>query len=185
MVLDIIAITLIIIFFVRGYMKGIIVAAFSVLAIVLGIICALKLSEVLARYLFEQGWVTSGWAQIISYIILFVGVVWGVRMVAKAMESAMQAVMLGWVNKGLGGLFYAFIAIMAWSALLWLGTEMVIVTPEMIATSKTYEYTQPIAPWVADKVGYLWPMAKEVFSDLELFFDNVNEYIPQHVDTTG
>ncbi len=167
MLLDIIAITLIIIFFIRGYMKGIIVAAFSVLAIVLGIICALKLSE------------------LISYIILYVGVVWGVRLLAKAIESAMQAVMLGWVNKGLGGLFYAFIATMAWSALQWLGSEMKIVTPEMIAESKTYEYIQPVAPWVADKVGYLWPMAKEVFSDLELFFNNVNEYIPQHVDTTG
>jgi len=185
MLLDIVAITLVIIFFIRGYMKGIIVAAFSVLAIVLGIITALKLSELLASYMFEQGWVTSGWAQLISYIVLFIGVVWGVRLLAKAIESAMQAVMLGWVNKGLGGLFYAFIATMAWSALLWLGTEMKIVTPEMIAESKTYEYIQPVAPWVADKVGYLWPMAKKVFSDLELFFNNVNDYIPQHVDTTG
>ncbi|MCB9047575.1 MAG: CvpA family protein [Chitinophagales bacterium] len=185
MLLDIIAISLIIIFFIRGYMKGIIVAAFSVLAIVLGIIVSLKLSEVLATWLFEKGYVTSGWAQLISYIILFVGVVWGVRLIAKAIESAMQAVMLGWVNKGLGGMFYAFIVTMAWSALLWLGTEMKIVTPEMIAESKTYEYIQPLAPWVAAKVGYLWPMAKDVFSDLEHFFDNVNEYIPQHVGTAG
>lgn len=183
MILDIIAITLIILFFIRGYMKGIIVAVFSVLAIVLGIFCALKLSELLASYLFQQGWVTSGWAQIISYIVLFIGVIWLVRLLAKAIETSMEAVMLGWVNKSLGGLFYAFMAIVAWSTLLWLGNEMKITKPKDIAASKTYPYIAPLAPWVGDKLGHLWPMTKEVFGDLELFFDEVNEHIPQHVDT--
>lgn len=185
MVLDFIAITLIIIFFIRGYMKGIIVAAFSVLAIILGIICSLKLSERLATYLFEQGYVTSGWSQIISYIILFTAVLLIVRLIAKAIESAMQAFMLGWVNKGLGGLLYAFIATMAWSTLLWLGNEMQFIKPEQKASSKTYEYIAPLAPAVAEKTGFLWPMAKEVFSDLQLFFENVNELIPEDVDTAG
>ena len=185
MVLDIIAILLIIIFFIRGYMKGIIVAVFSVLAIVLGIICALKLSELLATWLFEKGFVTTGWAQIISYIILFVGVVWIVRLIAKAIEKSMEAVMLGWVNKALGGLFFAFIAVMAWSTLLWLGNEMKVIAPEQIAKSKTYEYIAPLAPMVADKVGVLWPMAKDVFTDLEDFFKHVNENIPEHVGTAG
>lgn len=185
MVLDIIAITLIIIFFIRGYMRGFIVAAFSVLAVVLGIICALKLSERLATYLFEHGYVTNGWAQVVSYIVLFVVVLWAVRLIAKAIESAMKAVMLGWVNKGLGGLLYAFIAALAWSTLLWLGTEVKYITPEQIAASHTYEYIEPLAPWVAEKTGALWPMAKNVFSDLELFFDNVNEYLPEHVGTAG
>lgn len=185
MVLDFIAITLIVIFFIRGYMKGIIVAAFSVLAIILGIICSLKLSERLATYLFEQGYVTSGWAQIVSYIILFTGVVLLVRLIAKAMQSAMEAVMLGWVNKGLGGLFYAFVAIVSWSTLLWLGNEIKFIKPEQKEASRTYEYIAPVAPYIATQTGTFWPMAKDVFADLQLFFENVNEQLPQDVDTAG
>jgi len=185
MALDIITITLIIIFFIRGYMKGIIVAAFSMLAIILGIICSLKLSETLASYLLEKGYVSTGWAQLVSYIVLFAAVVLLVRLIAKAIETSMSAIMLGWVNKSMGGLLYSFIAMMAWSTLLWLGNEMKIVKQEQIAASKTYEYVAPVSPWVINKVGMLWPMAKEVYADLETFFDNTNGYLPPYVDTTG
>lgn len=183
MVLDIIAISLIVIFFIRGYMKGLVVAAFSVLAIILGVFFALKLSGALATYMLEQGWVTSGWSQIISYVILFVGVVLLVRLIARAIESALKAVMLGWVNKSLGGLLYVAISLVVWSTFLWLGREVGVITPEHISESKTYAYIEPIAPWIADKIGAVVPMVKDVFADLEFFFDSVNEYLPAHVDT--
>lgn len=183
MVLDIIAIILIIVFFIRGYMKGLIVAAFSILAIILGVFCALKLSERLASYMLEQGWVTSGWSQIISYIVLFVGVMLLVRLIARAIESALKAAMLGWINKTLGGVLYMGIAVLVWSTFLWLGREIGVISPELIKESKTYAYIEPVAPWLADKVGMLVPMVKEVFADLEFFFDSVNTYIPTDVDT--
>ncbi len=183
MILDIIAITIIIAFFIRGYMKGIIIAAFSVLALILGTLAALRLSERLATYLLEEGIVTSAWSQVISYIILFVGVILLVRLIAKALDSTMKAVMLGWLNKSIGGLLYAFLGAMIWSALLWLGAEMSFIKQEHISASVTYEHIQPLAPWVADKVGYLIPMIKDVFADLEEFFSKVNQYIPDHVDT--
>lgn len=184
MIIDIIAITLIIIFFIRGYKKGIIVAAFSLLAIVLGIICALKLSERLASYLLSEGYVSSGWAQLISYVVLFIGVVWLVRVIAKAIESAVDVAMLGWVNKSIGGLLYAILAATVCSTILWLGREMQLLSETTIADSKTYEYIEPIAPWIADKVGMVLPFLKNVFADLQTFFNNVNEYLPEHVDTT-
>lgn len=180
MVLDIIAVILVVVFFIRGYMKGLIVAAFSVLAIILGIFCALKLSERLATWLMENDYVTSGWAQVVSYAILFMGVMLLVRLVAKALESGLKVVMLGWANKAAGGLLYAMIGVVVWSTFLWLGREVNVVTDEHIAESKTYEYVAPVAPMVAEKVGVLWPMAKDLFNDLEFFFDTVNAV---HVDT--
>ena len=88
MILDIIAITILIAFFVQGYRKGVIVAIFSLLAIIIGIVCALKLSQKLAGYLFAAGWVTSAWAQLISYIILFIGVAWLVRLGGKFLQKS-------------------------------------------------------------------------------------------------
>lgn len=180
MVLDIIAVIVVVVFFIRGYMKGLIVAAFSVLAIILGIFCALKLSERLATWLMENDYVTSGWAQVVSYAILFIGVMMLVRLVAKALESGLKLVMLGWANKAAGGLLYALIGVVVWSTFLWLGREVNVVTDEHIEESATYEYIQPVAPKVAEQVGVLWPMAKDLFGDLEFFFEAVNTV---HVDT--
>lgn len=183
MALDIIGISLIIIFFIRGYMKGIIVAAFSVLAIVLGIICSLKLSSALAKFLFDKGIITSGWGQLVSYILLFVLVIFVVRLIAKALESSFEAVMLGWVNRSIGGLLYAFMITILWSSFLWIGSRMQLISPETVDGSKTYPYLSQVAPWVFGKVGALWPMVKNIFADLEVFFGHVNQQIPGHVDT--
>jgi membrane protein required for colicin V production len=162
-------------------MKGIIVAAFSLLAIVLGIICSLKLSHEFAAWLAAKNIVTSGWAQIVSFVVLFVGILFGVRLVAKALESSAKAMMLGWVNSGIGGLLYAFMAAVIWSSLLWLATQMSLISPETIAASKTYQYTAPLAPWTFEKIGAVWPMVKDLFADLQQYFSGVNK--PEHVDT--
>jgi membrane protein required for colicin V production len=180
MMLDFIGLALIVLFFIRGYMKGIIVAVFSVLAILLGVVCALKLSHLLASYLLEKGWVTSGWGQLISYIILFVGVILIVRLIAKAIENAIGG-MPGVLNKIIGCILYAALAIVVWSSILWLCNRMHLLTPEGIASSKTYHYISPIAPWVFEQVGKLLPFAKDTFHDLQRFFEKVDQTLPDHV----
>jgi membrane protein required for colicin V production len=181
MILDIIGVTLVLIFFIRGYMKGLVVAIFSLLAIVLGIICALKLSHILATWLYDKGYITSGWGQLISYVIIFVVVIILVRLVAKAIEASMNAIMLGWVNKGLGGVVFAFIAAFVWSTLLWIATRMHLISQHSIDASRTYKYFSELAPWICDQVGKLLPFAKHIFDDLRNFFDHVDQKIPTHV----
>lgn len=183
MALDIIGLTLIVVFFIRGYMKGIIVAAFSVLAILLGVICSLKLSHLLSAWLLEKHIVTSGWVQLVSYLILFVAVVLLVRLAAKAIEKSFEAMLLGWVNKSIGGFLYAFLALVVWSSVLWMMNQLHLISPETIAASKTYEYMEPVAPWVFDKVGAVWPMVKDIFTDLHEYFDNADNHLPEHVGT--
>jgi membrane protein required for colicin V production len=180
-VLDFIGLTIIIIFFIRGYMKGIVIALFSVLAVILGVICALKLSGWLGQWLLEKGWASSGWVSLISYAILFVAVLLLVRLVARAIETTLQLVMLGWINGIVGGLLYAFLAAIIWSSVLWLCNQMHLLSPETKAYSKTYSYVEPLAPWAFDKVGKLLPFAKDVFSDLQQFFDDLNRTLPEHV----
>lgn len=170
-------------FFIRGYMKGIIVAVFAVLSILLGIICALKLSGVLASWLLELHLVNSGWGQLISYAILFIGVVLIVRLIARAIQSTLHLAMLGWLNGLIGGLLYAFLAAVVFSSVLWISNQMHLLSPETIAYSKTYVYIAPLAPWVFDHIGTLLPFAKNVFSDLQHFFDHVNQQLPDHVGT--
>ncbi len=172
--LDIVGVILIILFFIRGYLKGLIVAAFSMLALLLGIICSLKLSQSFSEWLLKNGYVSSGWVQIVSYVVLFIGVFLLVRLLARLIQSAIEGMALGIFNKLAGGLLYAFTGAVLWSSLLWLGSKMHIITAQAIADSKTYPWLSQLAPWFFEQAGKLLPFAKDVFSKLEHFFDTVN-----------
>lgn len=162
-------------------MRGVILAAFSVLAILLGILCALKLSQAFSAWLLEKGYITSGWVQVFSYVVLFIVVVIIVRSIGKLFQKAVEGLMLGIVNKLTGGLLYAFLGVVFWSSMLWIGARMHIITPEIISESKTYPLLSGIAPWFFEQAGKLWPYVKDTFSNLEHFFDAVNKKLPDHV----
>lgn len=177
MALDITGLILILLFFIRGYTRGLIVAAFSVLAILLGILCALKLSQSLATWMLAKGYTTSGWAPMLSYIILFVGVVLIVRLIAKMLQKAVEGMMLGVFNKLAGGLLYGLLGAVVYSSILWMGARMNMFSPELIAASKTYSWLSKLAPWFFECAGHLLPFAKSVFANLQHFFDTVNKKI--------
>ncbi|OSZ79519.1 hypothetical protein CAP35_15095 [Chitinophagaceae bacterium IBVUCB1] len=180
MILDAIGIVLLIIFFVRGYMKGFIVAAFAVISVMLGIILALRLSEKLATYLLDRHIVTTAWAMPVSYIAIFLGVVLLVRLLAKAIETSFNLVMIGWLNKLAGGILYSFMVAMAWSSLLWIAGKMQLIGAATISSSITYPHFIKLAPWVLQHIGALLPVAKDVFTDLDTFFNKVNSYVGTH-----
>ena len=179
--LDIIGIIILVAAFFRGYRKGVVVALCSLLGVVLGMLCALKLSGALGAYLMEQGWVTSAWAQIISYVLLFLGVMWLVRILARAVEGVLKAAMLGLVNRLAGGVLYALIGAFVWSAVLWIANRAHLIAPETMVASHTYAYFEPVAPMVFAHIGSVLPFARDVFADLGHFFDGVNQHLPGHV----
>lgn len=183
MTLDLIAISLAILLFLRGYSRGIIVAIFSVLAILLGITCALSFSATLGNYLLVKGYVSSGLAPIISYALLFVAVLWLVRLLAKLLDGLTSSMMLGWANKAIGGVLYIGIGMVIYSSLLWLGHSAHIIGPETIVQSQSYPYISPLAPWVFDHVGDVIPFAKNTFADMRHFFEGINQQLPEHVGT--
>jgi membrane protein required for colicin V production len=181
--IDIIGIIILLLFFFKGWQKGIVVAAASLLGIVLGMLVALKLSSVLGAWMLEHGWVTSAWAQIISFLLLFFVVMLLVRMLAKAIEGVLEIAMLGIINRIIGGILYAFIGAFIWSAILWIGNRAHMFAPETLASSNTYQWFEPVAPWVFAHIGAVIPFAKDVFNDLSHFFDGVNRQLPEHVDS--
>lgn len=174
MSLDVITLIVFVVFFIRGYIKGIIVAAFSVLGILLGMLVALKMSQTFAAWLLANNYISSGWAQVVAYIGLFVGVVLLVRLVAKIIEKAAEGLMLGTVNKLLGGLLYVFLGAVIWSSLLWIGGKLHLVSAEMISESTSYSWLSQLAPWFFQQAGKLLPFVQDTFTQLGHFFDTIN-----------
>ena len=180
MVLDATGIIILILFFIKGYSRGLIFAAFSLIAVLLGIILALRFSQELATWMLAKGWVSSGWSLALSYILLFTVVVIVARLLAKLLRKALELMMLGIVDRIAGGIVFVCLGAILWSTMLWMGGRMHVITHEMIASSKTYGLLSQVAPYVFGFVGHLLPFAKDIFGNMQLFFDRINQF---HVDT--
>ncbi|WP_345081084.1 CvpA family protein [Nemorincola caseinilytica] len=182
MPIDIVTLIVLVLFFVRGYMKGLVMAAFSVVAILLGLLVALKLSQSFAAWLLAHDYISTGWAQVASYIILFIVVVLLVRLVGNIIEKALEGMMLGTVNKLAGGLLYTFMGAVLWSSLLWLGARVHLFSAETIAASRSYPWLSELAPWFFRQAGRLMPFVQDTFTQLGHFFDTINAK-PEDVGT--
>jgi hypothetical protein len=81
---------------------------------------ALKLSAVVAGYIGKTVKVSDQWLPVISFIVVFIIVIILVHLGAKAIEKSVQAVMLGWVNRIGGIIFYLLLYFTIFSVLPFL-----------------------------------------------------------------
>jgi membrane protein required for colicin V production len=87
---------------VKGIRNGLIIAVFSILAFIIGLAAALKLSTVVASWLAQSTNINVQWLPFLAFALVFLLVVLAVRSVAKLIEKAMDLAWMGWLNK-LGG----------------------------------------------------------------------------------
>lgn len=174
MILDILFSVLLVLAVLRGYRQGLIIGLFSLVAVIIGLAAAMKLSVVAAGWIGSEVNVAEEWLPLISFVAVFIVVVLLIRLGAKAIESAVEVVMLGWLNKLAGMLLYAVIFTLIFSVLLFYAEQMQLLQPATIRESVTYEYIQPWGPKVIDGFGSLIPLFKDMFEELQEFFERVS-----------
>ncbi len=157
---------------IKGYSKGLIIAVFSFAAIIIGLAAALKLSSAVAVWLQNSTSISSYWLPFLSFALVMFGVVLLVRMGAKIVEKTVQFAMMGWVNKLGGILLYAALYISLLSVVIFFFDKMHLLKEDTIATSKSYSFIQPWGPKVIAGFGKIIPMFKDVFQQLENFFQS-------------
>ncbi|HEY5967792.1 MAG TPA: CvpA family protein [Chitinophagaceae bacterium] len=178
MILDIIVAVILILALIKGYRQGLIVALFSLVALVIGLAAAIKLSVVAAGYIGKAVNVSDKWLPIISFAVVFLIVVLLVRLGAKFIQKTVELAMLGWVNKVGGILLYTGLYIIIFSVLLFYADQMNFIKLETKRESVTYAYIQPWGPKLMDGLGKIIPVFKGMFQDLEDFFDKVSKEVP-------
>jgi len=177
MILDLLLAVVIILAVIKGFQRGLIIGVFSFVAVIIGLAAAIKLSIVVAGYVGEAVHVSDEWLPVISFALVFIAVVLLIRLGANAIERTVEIVMLGCVNRLGGILLYAAIYIVVFSVLLFYAEQVDLIRPETIEKSLTYSFVQPWGPKVIDSIGTIIPLFKGMFSDLELFFENVSKKI--------
>jgi membrane protein required for colicin V production len=175
MIIDIVFAILMVLALIQGYRRGLIVAVFSFIAIIIGLAAALKLSAVVASYIGHSVKISEKWLPIISFIVVFIIVVLLVRLGAKAIQRLTETVMLGWVNRLGGIILYVAIYITVFSIVLFYADQIKVIRPETFRASVTYPFIQPWGPKAINSLGAIIPFFKDIFSELEQFFSGVSQ----------
>ena len=178
MIIDLILGIIILIAIFKGYQRGLIIGLFSLVSVIIGLAAAMKLSTVVAGYIGEAVNVSDEWLPVISFAIVFIVVVLLIRLGANAIERTVEVVMLGWLNKLGGIILYVAIYTVVFSVLLFYAEQVNLVRSETIEKSISYSYVQPWGPRVINSVGSVVPLFRDMFAELELFFENVSKEIP-------
>jgi membrane protein required for colicin V production len=175
--LDIVFLLVLVFALLKGFSQGLILGIFSLIAIIAGLAAALKLSAVVATYLEKSGKITQSWLPLLSFIIVFIIVVILVRLAAAAIRKTFQLAMLGWLDRLGGMIFFAAIYMVVFSVVLFFAVQMKWIDAQTIQSSRTYTFIQPWGPKAIDGIGSIIPIFKNLFGELEHFFETVSHHL--------
>src|SRR5215213_10863551 len=98
MLIDIILAVLLVIAVIKGYRRGLIVGIFALVAIIVGLAAAIKLSALAAAYIGSAIRIADAWLPIVSFIVVFIIVVLLIRLGANLIQKSVEMAFLGWAN---------------------------------------------------------------------------------------
>ncbi len=157
----------------KGFSKGLIVGIFSLLAFIIGLAAALKLSAIVAHYLENSTGSTAKWLPVLSFMLVFIIVVLVVNLGARIIKKTISLAMLGWVDKIGGIVLYIIIYTIIFSIILFFAEKTFLVNPKSIAASSVYNYVSPWGPKVINNLGKIVPLFKDLFIQLQSFFETI------------
>jgi membrane protein required for colicin V production len=116
-----------------------------------------------------------GWLPFLAFLIILIAVWILVRIGSKLIETSLELVMLGWLNRLAGILLYALLYACIFSVVLFYADKLHLLKPYMISDSKSYTYIQPIGPKFMALFEKLLPVLKGAFQELSDFFGRLNK----------
>lgn len=173
MTLDILYLIVMVFAVFKGISRGLILGLFSIIAFVVGLAAALKLSAVVASRLQESTSMSGGWLPVLSFLLVFIAVVIIINIIARIIDKSFDVAMMGWVDSLGGVILYVLLYTILFSVLLFFAEKLGLAGPETIADSVTYPYIQPWGPVVMNNFGRIVPLFKGMFQQLENFFDHL------------
>lgn len=179
MLIDVLFGILILLAVIKGWRRGLIVAVFSIIAIVVGLAAAMKLSTVVADWLKDSTNISVQWLPFLSFALVLIGVILIIRWGANLIEASLEVTLMGWINRLGGIVLYILIYTLSFSVLLFYAAQLKLLNEETVAQSAVYEKIQPLGPMVINTFGRLIPWFKDMFTELEGFFAQIAQQTQQ------
>jgi membrane protein required for colicin V production len=171
MLIDLLLILFVIIGFRIGKKKGLILGLFSWVVFLLGLAMAVKLSVIVADHLHNSTRNGSKWVPLLCFVLLLLLLVFIVEAGCDFLHKHLHFVVLSWLDRVLGVFFYIAVYGLIFSLLLFYCERMQLVGRASIKASMFYKYIAPVGPYVMDTMGGLFPVFKDMFTELKYFYD--------------
>ena len=159
----------------KGLRKGFILGIFSLFAFIIGLAAALKLSVVVAAWLQKNVIPASKWLPVLSFLLVFIAVIFLVGLGARLIKKTIDLVMLGWLDRMGGIILYIIIYTIIFSIILFFAQKLLILKPQVIASSAVYKFVAPWGPKVINNLGNIIPFFRDIFTQLESFFESITK----------
>ncbi len=159
----------------KGIRNGLVMAIFSFLALLLGLLAALKLSATTSVWLVGTVQVASKWLPVLAFLLVFVVVVILVNLIGKVFESTAEWAFLGWANKAGGIIFYSIIYFLFWSVLLFYLDKLSLIRPDAMESSVTYPIIAPWGPQAVEWIATVLPVFRDIFAEIGSFLEQFSE----------
>ena len=176
--IDIIFAILIVIAIFKGYKKGLIIAIFSIVALIVGLAAALKLSATVAAYLQNSVNISGKWLPFLSFAMVFGLVAVLVGMGGKLIEKTFEMALLGWANRIGGILLFVILYTIIFSIFLFYAEKIHLFEEATIQSSKVFPFIKPWGPKVINAFGTILPIFKDMFTQLSNYFESLSPKIP-------
>lgn len=176
--IDIIYAILIVIAIFKGYKKGLIIAIFSIVAFIVGLAAALKLSATVAAYLQNSVNISGKWLPFLSFAMVFGLVTVLVGMGGKLIEKTFEMALLGWANRIGGILLFVILYTIIFSIFLFYAEKIHLFEEATIQSSKVFPFIKPWGPKVINAFGTILPIFKDMFTQLSNYFESLSPKIP-------
>lgn len=172
MIIDGLIVLFCVIAFFRGWRKGFIWAALSAVGFYFAILFSLKFAYQLsdfiyAKHFFEQ----SKYVLILSYIIIFFGILLIARFLSKFIEKTFDKIYLGWLNTIVGGVLYFAIGLFFISSILWLADAGKLISEKQKSESKLYNTMIYIAPQGISIATKIIPFFNDLHKEVNTFLE--------------
>lgn len=173
MIIDIIFAGLLLYAIIKGLRKGLVLAVFSFLAVIIGLAAAIKLSAVVAGWLQRNTNIGMQWLPLLSFVVIMIAVALLVRWCASLIEVGLDLVLMGWLNKIAGVLLYMILYITVFSVCLFYAQQMNLLQDQTFTQSHSYEFIRPWGPKAIDALSVVLPFFRNMFGQLQQFFGSL------------
>jgi len=146
--IDIIIVSVMAIFFIIGYRKGLIISLFSLLAFFIAAIGSMVLTQFVIDKLNLPE--SAQFGPYLAYFFVFIAIFIAVIFFGKLLEKIIKLVQLSFMNRLVGGVFGTIKVIFLVSLLFWLSSQVTFIKTDVLKKSIFYNVFKPIAPAVIE-----------------------------------
>jgi membrane protein required for colicin V production len=172
--------------FYKGFTKGFVIVLASFVALVLGVLGAIYFSDYAAELLKNKTDIDEEYISIAAFSVTFMAIIFGVHLIAKIVNQAVKMVMLGPLNKVMGGVFSMLKTVVLLSVMFYIfdfvNTQVSIVKRKTLNESMAYtsirDITDAVIPLITKSD---WYDTKKIEGAINEAKENIEEKVEEKI----